>query len=62
MGNAAQHVLKLIEALSETDRREVLEQLLRCEADLFYSFPSEEELLGGADQVFQELERRETKR
>ena len=59
MGDAAQHLLKSFRALSEADRREVLEQLLRHAVDLPYSFPLDEELLSAADQVFQELDRRE---
>lgn len=59
MGDAARRVLKSFEALSEADRREVLEQLLRRAAELPYSFPSGEELLRAADQVFQEFDRRE---
>jgi hypothetical protein len=47
--------------LSETDQREVLAQLLRRAADLPYSFPSDDELVRAADQVFQELDRREAK-
>ena len=61
MGDAARHLLKSFEALSEADRREVLEQLLRRAAELPYSFPSDDELLRAADQVFQELDRREAK-
>jgi len=61
MGDAAQHVLQSFEALSETERREVLEELLRRAAELPYSFPSDEELVRAADQVFQELDRREAK-
>ena len=57
MGDAARQLLKSFEALSETDRREVLEQLLRRAAELPCSFPSDEEFLGAADQVFQELDR-----
>lgn len=52
-------MLKSFEALSEADRREVLEQLLRRAAELPYSFPADDELLHAADQVFQELDRRE---
>ncbi|OGA67198.1 MAG: hypothetical protein A3F77_11035 [Betaproteobacteria bacterium RIFCSPLOWO2_12_FULL_67_28] len=59
MGDAARHLLKSFEALSETDQREVLAQLFRRAADLPYSFPSDDELLRAADQVFQELDRRE---
>ncbi len=61
MGEAARHLLNSFEALSETERREVLEELIRRSVDLPYSFPSDEELVRAADQVFQELERREAK-
>ena len=61
MGDAARDLLKSFESLSETDQREVLAQLLRRAADLPYSFPSDDELVRAADQVFQELDRREAK-
>jgi len=61
MGDAARHLLKSFEALSETERREVLEELLRRAAELPYSFPSDEELVCAADQVLLELDRREAK-
>jgi hypothetical protein len=61
MGDAARHILKSFESLSETDQREVLAQLLRRAAELPYSFPSDEELLRAADQVFQELDRHDAK-
>ena len=59
MGDAARHLLRSFDALSETDRREVLEELLRRAAELPYSFPSDDELVKAADQVFQDLVRRE---
>ncbi|MGH9961125.1 MAG: hypothetical protein ACREBC_29060 [Pyrinomonadaceae bacterium] len=59
MGDAARHLLKSFEALPETEQREVLEHLLRRAAELPHFFPSDEELLRAADQVFQELDRRE---
>jgi len=59
MGDAARHLLESFEALSETERREVLEELLRRAAELPYSFPSDDEFVQAADQVFQELDRRE---
>ena len=59
MGNAARHVLEFFEALPETDQRKVLAQLLRQAAELPYAFPSEEELLQTADQIFQDLDRLE---
>jgi hypothetical protein len=61
MGDAARHLLKSFDALSEADRREVLEQLLRRAVELPYSFPSEDELVQAADTVFQEFDRREAK-
>ena len=61
MGDAARHLLKSFEALSETEQREVLAQLLRRAAELPYAFPSDDELIHAADQVFQELDRREAK-
>ena len=61
MGDAARHLLKSFEALSEAERREVLEELLRRAADLPYSFPSDEELVHAAGQVFQSLDRHEAK-
>lgn len=59
MGDAARHLLESFEALSETERREVLEELLRRAAELPYSFPTDQELLVAADQVLQEFDRRE---
>jgi hypothetical protein len=61
MGNAARHLLESFDALPETDQREVLAQLLRRAAELPYSFPSDEELLQSADQIFQDLDRIEAK-
>jgi len=61
MGDAARLLLKSFEALSEAERCEVLEELLRRAADLPYSFPSDAELVHAADQVFQSLDRREAK-
>lgn len=61
MGDAARHLLQSFDALSETDRREVLEELLRRATELPYSFPSDDELVRAADQVFRELDRREAK-
>jgi hypothetical protein len=61
MRDAARHLIQSFDALSEPDRREVLEELLRRAAELPYSFPSDDELTRAADQVFQELDRREAK-
>jgi hypothetical protein len=61
MGGAARHLPESFDALSETDRREVLEELLRRSTELPYVFPSGEELVRAADQVFQDLDRREAR-
>ncbi len=61
MGDAARHLLQSFEALSETERCEVLEELLRRATELPYSFPSDDELVRAADQVFQRLDRLEAK-
>ena len=61
MGDAARLLLQSFEALSETERREVLEELLRRAAELPYSFPSDDELVRAADQVFEDYDRREAK-
>ena len=61
MGDAARLLLQYFEALSETERREVLEELLRRAAELPYSFPSDDELVRAADQVFEDYDRREAK-
>ncbi len=58
MGDAARHLLESFEALSETDQREVLVALLRRAAEMPYPFPTDQELLAAADQVFQELDGR----
>ena len=59
MGDAARHLLHSFDALSETERREVLEELLRRAAELPYSFPSDDEFVRAADHVFQDFDRRE---
>ena len=61
MGDAARHLLQSFEALSETERHEVLEELLRRAAELPYSFPSDDELVRADDQCLGRLDRREAK-
>jgi hypothetical protein len=61
VGDAARHLLESFDALSETDRREVLEELLRRARDLPYAFPSDDELVRAADQIFQDLDRHEAR-
>jgi hypothetical protein len=61
MGDAARHLLQSFDALSESDRREVLEELLRRAVELPYAFRSDEELVRVADHLFQDLDRREAR-
>ena len=59
MTKAVQGVLASYEALPESDRREVLAELLRRSLREPYASPAEDELLLIADEVFQSLDRRE---
>ena len=59
MGDGARHLLKSFDQLPEAERREVMEALLRRAADLPHTFPTDDELVGAADQIFQELDRHE---
>lgn len=61
MTAAARRFIESFATLSETDRHEVLIELLRRNADIPYVAPSDEELLVAADTVFQELDRRESR-
>ena len=62
MSQAAQKVVHEFDALSESDRREVLAELLRRAATELHAFPDDDEMTAAADQVFLELDEREKKR
>jgi len=61
MGTAAERLIESFDALADVDKREVLSVLLRHAVALPYPAPSDEELVHAADQVFQDLDRRETR-
>ena len=60
MTNAAQQFLRSFKALPKTDQHDVLVQLLRMPIEAEYAAPSDEELVHGADEVFLELDKRES--
>lgn len=59
MTNAARQLIESFEALPEQEKHEVLGQLLRRLMEKPYESASDEELLGAADLIFQEYDRRE---
>jgi hypothetical protein len=60
MTNAAQQLLRSFKALPTTDQHDVLVQLLRIPIEADYAAPSDEELGHAADEVFLELDERES--
>lgn len=60
MSTAARQLLQAFAALAEADRREVLLELLRNTPETPYEAPSDQELIRAADDIFQEIDRRET--
>lgn len=59
MTNAARQLIDSFEALPEQEKHEVLGQLLRRLMERPYTSPSDEELTGVADLIFQDYDRRE---
>ena len=59
MTNAARQLIDSFEALPDDEKHEVLGQLLRRLMDKPYASPSDEELTGAADLIFQDYDRRE---
>lgn len=62
MTQAAKKFVGEFEALPEAAREEVLAELLRRAAAGRHDLPNEQDLIAAADEVFQELDRREQKR
>ena len=60
MTNAAQQFLRSFKALPQTDQHDVLIQLLRMPIEANYATPSDEELVHAADEIFSELDKRES--
>ena len=59
MTNAARQLIDSFEALPEQEKHEVLGQLLRRLMEKPYGSASDEELMGVADLIFQDYDRRE---
>ena len=59
MTEAAQRFLRSFKALPQPDQHDVLVSLLRLPIEVDYGAPSDDELVGAADQVFLELEKTE---
>jgi hypothetical protein len=60
MTNEAQQFLRSFKALPKTDQHDVLVQLLRMPIEANYAAPSDEDLVHAADEVFLELDKRES--
>lgn len=60
MGDSAKKLLEEFDALPLAERQEVVREILRRTAPSDYSFPTDEELVTAADQVFLELDQRES--
>jgi hypothetical protein len=59
VSNAAKSVLEAFEQLPPAEREEVIAELLRRAAASPHDSPTDGELLGAADAIFLELDRRE---
>jgi hypothetical protein len=59
MSSGAKSVLDAFEQLPPAEREEVVAELLRRTATSLHDGPTDEELLGAADAIFVELDRRE---
>lgn len=62
MTQAVQKLVLEFEALPEPERQQLLAELLRRAATEPHDLPNDADLVGAADQVFQELDRREQER
>jgi hypothetical protein len=60
MTTAGKHIVKDFETLPDAEKREVLVRLLTISNNIEYPEIADDELLGAADQLFLEYERRET--
>jgi len=62
MTQAAKKFVGEFDALPESERQEVLAELLRRAAAGPHDLPNDQDLIAAADEVFRELDRREHKR
>ena len=59
MGDAAKRIIEAFDALTASERQEVLLELLRRAALVDIGFPPDDELVSAADGVFKTLDDRE---
>ena len=58
MSDAAKKVIEAFESLPASDRSEVIRELLRRTALVDLGFPTDEELVAAADDIFQDMDQR----
>jgi hypothetical protein len=61
MTQAVQKLVLDFEALPEAEQHQLLAELLRRAATEPHDLPSDADLVGAADEIFQDLDRREQK-
>lgn len=61
MTTAGKHIVQDFEILPDSEKREVLANLLRISREIEYPAISDEELTASADAIFAEYDRREAK-
>jgi len=59
MSDAAKKIIEAFEALPAGERQEVIREILRRAAVVDLGFPTDEELVAAADEIFRDLDRRE---
>jgi hypothetical protein len=61
MTEAGKKILEAFEALPQSERQEILRELLHRAAFGEHDLPDEDDLVASADRIFQELDRRESR-
>lgn len=59
MGDAAKRIIEAFDALSASERQEVILELLRRASLVDMGFPRDDELVAAADGVFKAMDERE---
>jgi len=55
----AKHIIEDFESLSDSEKREVLAELIRMSRTIDYPALSDDDLVSAADEIFREYDRRE---
>jgi hypothetical protein len=58
MGDAAKKIIEAFDALPQTERQEVILEILRRASLVDLGFPRDEELVAAADDIFKSLDER----